>query len=235
MINKRLLIIFVFLMVNFSLYAKKASYGQVISLVGDSWSGGQKLKLSDFISKKSVLTTGLSSYLKVYIASEKVILMLGPYSKMMLGGYVSGNRNFRSLHNLENGMCRVIASKKRGTRNPMLMINSSSAIISIRSGDAIVMSTPAFNESEVIVMYGAATFTSKINKADKLGVLVRRREWLGVGGRFGRKIRDRMKLTKKVFSHYNYFTQRTDIENSFPPKGLFGHWIPAPKEEVEGL
>lgn len=186
--------------------SKKDKYAQVVLLIGEGTSEKNKLKLHDWIDRKAILSTGPASYLKIYIPSEFVTILLGPYTKVILGGYSSGMSNYVSTHTVENGMCRVVASNKRGGRVPFLSIEGVSATVGLAVGDIIFTTTKAFNESELIVMSKDATFNAKVgSEEDRVGVVVKQGEWLGIGGRFGEKIRDKMKLSIQLYSHYNYF------------------------------
>ena len=177
--------------------AVDAPLAKVVSLIGEVVYDGRPLIMGEILANSGVIEVKEKSYIKIAIAKWNNTISIGPKSKMMLN--LEEQEKEKKFYSLEAGVCRwrstmVDKLKAKGA------VHTKTAALGVRGTDFYLSYNPILDETEMIVFDGEVEFASKIDATDK--VLVKKGQWGGLGGRFGKTIGEILNLDDKVLDSF---------------------------------
>ena len=169
---------------------------EVVKIVGSVKLEGVLLSKDTVISKPGVIETGPSSFVVLKIAKWGNTITIGPFSRMVL--------NFAEdkKYTLENGTCRwkTIATDVTKTltnkESAKGKIYTRYASMGVRGTDFLLTSQPLFGETEIVMFDGEVQMDNLEDK--KNSIIIKKGQWGGFGGRFGKKINPPLTLSNEA-------------------------------------
>lgn len=161
---------------------------------GDVFDGGKKL------SKGSVIQPGAKIEAK---AGAVIFIRLGT-SQMLArfsgpGSFQVDEEEGNDILQLFQGTVRVKNLDAKGREK--FRVQSNTAVVGVRGTDFFFNQQPLLGEAEIVVFTGKIEFTSASDPTDTK--TIEKGYWGGVGGRFGKKIGELIKLTPEVLKHFD--------------------------------
>ena len=154
---------------------------EVQKVVGQVFFNGLNLKVGDKIEKNGSLETRDKSMVQFKIAAYNNIITIGPRTKMTFN--LTGEKKYV----LEEGSCRWKTEIKNALKSPAKgKIFTKTVAMGVRGTDFLVKSNALFGEVEII-MFDGEVLMDNLEDSDN-SVIVKKGQWGGMGGRFGKKI-----------------------------------------------
>jgi hypothetical protein len=153
---------------------------------------GRPVKLGDSIDKAGLLETSEKSVIQLTVAKWGNSITLGPLSSMML------NFSDAKKYTLDKGSCRwktaVNAAKELvGGKGK---IYTRHIAMGVRGTDFLIKTNALLGESEIIMFDGEVQMDNLSDPENT--VVVKKGQWGGVGGRYGKKIAPPLDLPQAV-------------------------------------
>lgn len=156
---------------------------------------GKNLKTGDLIDRPGLLETKEKSLIQLKIAKWNNSISIGPLSKMML------NFSDEKKYTLEQGTCRWKTDVRNALQeNAKGKIFTKNVAMGVRGTDFLVKSFPLFGETEIIMLDGEVLMENLEDPANS--VLVKKGQWGGLGGRYGKKIAPPLDLPAEVIATF---------------------------------
>ncbi len=186
-------------LIHFSVYAQDPQAlpptALVHKIIGTATLDGVELKTGDLIEKPGVLETKEKSLIQIKIAKWNNSISIGPNSKMTL------NFTNEKKYTLEQGTCRwktaLKDAVKEGSKGKIFTKN---VAMGVRGTDFLIKSFPLFGETEIIMLDGEVQMDNLEDPTNS--VIVKKGQWGGLGGRYGKKINPPLDLPKSVLDTF---------------------------------
>lgn len=176
-----------------------APTAKVTFLKGKATFDGKPIKNGDLISKNGVLELKKRSVIRVFIESWGNTITLGPKAKMDLN---LDKPSEPKKYTLLRGACRWVTKKKpKGKKKGAIYTRQVS--MGVRGTDFYLKANDLLGESEIVVLDGAVQFTNIKNSKDSS--LIKKGQWGGIGGRYGKSIGEVLNLPKTVTNQFNKY------------------------------
>jgi hypothetical protein len=169
-----------------SAFAEEEPYAR-IRAVGSVTVDGNSVREDEIIRDGAEVKTEKDSYADIEIHATNAHLTVNPNSTLILH---RPKPNGDESHVLKEGAVRAKVNH-RSDRN--FKVHTSPSIFGVRGTDFIVTMNPLFNDAEVVVLKGSVEVTSTSDALD--AKLVQAGEWAGIGGRYGKKVTDALKVS----------------------------------------
>ena len=167
----------------------------VHKIVGSATLDGVVLKTGDLIEKPGVLETKEKSLIQLKIAKWNNSISIGPNSKMTL------NFTNEKKYTLDQGTCRWKTALKDAAKEAAKgKIYTKNVAMGVRGTDFLVKSFPLFGETEIIMLDGEVQMENLEDPANT--VVVKKGQWGGLGGRYGKKINPPLDLPQSVLETF---------------------------------
>jgi hypothetical protein len=158
-----------------------------IKAIGSVTLDGNTIREEDVAKDGAEIKTEKDSYANIELRSSKSHLTVNPNSTLILR---RPKKNGEEAQLLKEGTVRAKV-QHRSERN--FKMQTPIAVFGVRGTEFIATSNPLFNEAEVIVLQGSIEVTSSRDHMDSK--LIQAGEWSGIGGRYGKKVADPLKLS----------------------------------------
>lgn len=153
----------------------------VHKIIGQVLFDGKNLKVGDKIEKSGLLETREKSLVQFKVEAYNNIISVGPSSKMTF------NPSSEKKYILDEGMCRWKTDIKNSLKEHAKgKVFTKTVSMGVRGTDFLIKSNPLFGEVEIIMLDGEVLMEN-LQDADN-SVLVKKGQWGGMGGRYGKKI-----------------------------------------------
>lgn len=162
---------------------------------GDVFYNGEKLSKSSVIEKSGLLTTGRSSFVKIFIKDWNSSIILGPKGEMKID---LSSKKVKKKYSFLRGSCRWITTKGKKAKGAVFTNN---AALGVRGTDYILKVTKLLGETEIVVIDGKVEFKNTGNPDDV--ALISKGQWGGLGGRYGKTIGEVLDLPANVVSAFD--------------------------------
>lgn len=162
-------------------------------IVGTVTIDGQLLKIGDTINKPGMLVTAEKSLIQFKVAKWNNQISIGPSSQMML------NFTADKKYTLEEGTCRwrsALTDAANEWGKGKAKIHTKNIAMGIRGTDFLLKRFSLFNETEIIMFDGSVSMDNIDDPTNS--VIVRKGQWGGLGGRYGKKINPPLDLPQSV-------------------------------------
>ncbi len=167
----------------------------VHKVIGTATIDGVALKTGDLIEKPGVLETKEKSLIQIKIAKWNNSISIGPNSKMTL------NFSNEKKYTLDQGTCRWKTALKDAIKDGGKgKIYTKNVAMGVRGTDFLVKSFPLFGETEIIMLDGEVQMENLEDPTNT--VLVKKGQWGGLGGRYGKKINPPLDLPQAVLDTF---------------------------------
>lgn len=163
--------------------------GEVVKIHGKVLFQNNELKLGDVISKPGKIEVQDKSFIQIKIDKWKNLISIGGNSTMNL------NFSDEKKYTLERGECRWKSFAKSEAKGKIFTKNVS---MGVRGTDFLLTFNPTFNETEIVMFDGAVLFENLDDKENSYEV--KKGQWGGLGGRFGKKINPPLDLPESVLN-----------------------------------
>lgn len=191
--------IFTTLLSSMNLHAAEETMPSAVvqKLVGTVLFEGNPVKLGDTIEKAGIIETKEKSIIQLTIAKWNNSITIGPLSQM--------NLNFKDdkKYTLDKGSCRwkTAVNAVKESIGGKGKIFTPQVAMGVRGTDFILKSNPVLGESEVIMFDGEVKMDNLSDPENS--VIVKKGQWGGVGGRYGKKIAPPLDLPQAVLDMAN--------------------------------
>lgn len=156
---------------------------------------GVELKTGDVISKEGLIVTNNKSFIQLKIEKWNSSISIGANSKMEL------NFKDEKKYTLTSGHCRWKSLIRDAViNNSKGKIFTKNASMGVRGTDFIIKSFPLFGETEIVMFEGEVTMENLENKENT--VTLKKGQWGGLGGRFGKKINPPLDLPEAALNSF---------------------------------
>lgn len=153
----------------------------VHKVIGQVLFDGKILKAGDKIEKNGLLETKEKSLVQLKIAAYNNTISIGPSSKMAFD--LAGEKKYT----LDQGLCRWKTDVKNSLKESAKgKVYTKTVAMGVRGTDFLVKSFTLFGEVEIIMLDGEVQMENLEDPSNT--VLVRKGQWGGMGGRYGKKI-----------------------------------------------
>ena len=153
----------------------------VHKVIGQVLYDGKILKAGDKIEKKGLLETREKSLVQLKIEAYNNTISIGPNSKMVFDP--SGEKKYT----LDQGSCRWKTDVKNSLKGSAHgKVFTKTVAMGVRGTDFLVKSFALFGEVEIIMLDGEVQMENLEDPSNT--VLVKKGQWGGMGGRYGKKI-----------------------------------------------
>ncbi len=168
----------------------------VHKIIGSASLDGKELKMGDVLSQNGLLTTKDKSFIQLKIEKWNSSINLGSNSKMEL------NLASEKKYTLIDGYCRWKSLIREAvTKNTSKgKIYTKSVAMGVRGTDFLIKSFPLFGETEIVMFDGEVMMENLEDKENS--VLVKKGQWGGLGGRYGKKINPPLDLPAEVLTSF---------------------------------
>lgn len=155
---------------------------------------GKALKVGDAIATEGVLKTDPNGSAVLYFRGKSATMVLAPSTQLKL---VKPDMSSDKPYEVQAGQVRFTVNSKS---NPgqWMKVRTKAATMGVRGTDYFATYNPLLGETEVVVYEGKVHFESASDPKDSKEIPAG--YWGGVGGRFGKKIGDLIKLTPEILS-----------------------------------
>lgn len=191
---KSTLFMALFSLISFTLFAADESLPVAIVQVakGTVLLDGKAVKLGDTINKPGMLETKDKSVVQLKIAKWNNTITLGPLSSMML------NFTEDKKYTLDKGSCRwkTSANEAANVAGGKGKIFTRHVSMGVRGTDFLLKTNALLGESEVIMFDGEVKMDNLEDPENS--VIVKKGQWGGLGGRYGKKIAPPLDLPAAV-------------------------------------
>lgn len=212
MLKTTLALLVVLSSVNFA-YADNDQSGGIAKIIVASASTtfeGKKLPEDATLGTLGTLKTGRDGGAKLKFIGNDVLLDIAANSVVKIVRPAAGEPN--EVIELVSGMVRAQVgplkeSTKERAERPTFTLRSKTVTMGVRGTDFLGIANPVLDESEIVVFTGKVDFTS--TKSSRDTKLVSAGYWGGIGGRFGAKTHDLIKLPAAALTHYKELSQDT--------------------------
>jgi hypothetical protein len=168
-------------------FADEEPYAR-IRAIGAVTVDGNSIREEEIIRDGAEVKTEKDSYADIEIHATNAHLTVNPNSTLILH---RPKPNGDESHVLKEGAIRAKVNH-RSDRN--FKIHTTPAIFGVRGTDFIVTMNPLFSDAEVVVIKGSVEVTSTTDPLD--AKLVQAGEWAGIGGRYGKKVTETLKVSE---------------------------------------
>lgn len=191
----RAAIIFTFILLSsLTLHAAEETLPVAVvhKVVGQVLFEGKAVKLGDSIDKAGLLETREKSVIQLKVAKWGNSITLGPLSSMML------NFNDQKKYTLDKGTCRwkTAVDAAKDIVGGKGKIYTRHIAMGVRGTDFLIKTNALLGESEIIMFDGEVQMDNLSDPENS--VIVKKGQWGGVGGRYGKKIAPPLDLPKEV-------------------------------------
>jgi len=165
---------------------------------------GKKIPESMLLETLGSLKTGSEGGAKIKFIGNDVVLDITANSEVKIIRPKVGEPN--EVIELVSGMLRAKVgplkdpSKERAER-PVFTLRSRTVTMGVRGTDFVGIANPVLEESEIVVFSGTVDFTSVKDPKDTKEVPAG--HWGGIGGRFGKKTHDLIKLPGNALTYFD--------------------------------
>ncbi len=167
----------------------------VHKIVGVASLDGKELKQGDILAHDGLLTTKDKSFIQLKIEKWNSSINLGSNSKMEL------NFANEKKYTLTDGYCRWKSLIRDAvTKNGKGKIYTKNVAMGVRGTDFLIKSFPLFGETEIVMFDGEVVMDNLDDKTNS--VSVKKGQWGGLGGRYGKKINPPLDLPKEVLAGF---------------------------------
>lgn len=169
---------------------------------------GKKIVDGATLGTLGLIKTGHDGGAKLKMIGNEVTVDISADSEVKLIRPIVGEPN--EIVELISGMARAhvqpmkSATKERATR-PAFTIRTKTVTMGARGTDFLGIVNPALDESEIIVFSGTVDFASLTHASDSKRVPSG--YWGGIGGRFGTRIHELIKLPPAALEYFNKMSQ----------------------------
>ncbi|HLE10688.1 MAG: hypothetical protein A2504_02415 [Bdellovibrionales bacterium RIFOXYD12_FULL_39_22] len=204
--NRNIFLFFFVFILNFISYTLGFAtdyYGEVVAIKGVATYGQRVLVLGDKIPYSGSIGTDVDSIIKIYLPADETFLVIGPLSLLSINSpAISLEKTAENLQNftLVRGSARWISPQREFISQRLIVVQAGPGYVGGKSSDFVVVSSPMFEEMELIVINGKALLRSNAIKKDQ--VLATSLAWAGLGGRFGLEVSGPLLLSANVLDHY---------------------------------
>jgi hypothetical protein len=164
--------------------------GVVTKLKGEVLFEGVLVKIGDIISKVGTIKTKDKSYLQIKIEKWQNNISIGPNSIMVL------NFSDDKKYTLESGSCRWKSFAKSESKGKIFTKKVS---MGVRGTDFYLKYSPLLGETELIMFDGEVLMENLEDKNNS--ALVKKGQWGGIGGRFGKNISPILDLPQSLLDY----------------------------------
>lgn len=179
--------------------AEAATRLKVLKLNGTATLNGKALSENMIVEESGTIQTGKGSWLKLLTLEWEQTLVLGANSELKAD---IGTIQEKGNYHLVRGAFRWLSAQGKADVAPnRYHVTSPLASFGARGTDFLILHSPTFGETELIVFEGAVKIQDSAKPAETK--LIRAGYWSGKGGRFGSSTRAPLKLNAemlKVFS-----------------------------------
>ncbi len=169
---------------------------------------GKKITDSSLISSVGTLRTGRDGGAKLKMLANEALIDIAASSEVKILKPANGDPS--EVIEIISGSARahVKALKnpsKDRTSRPTFTIRTKSVTMGARGTDFLGTVTPVLNEAEIIVFEGKVEFISTADAQD--AKMVSAGYWGGIGGRYGMKTHELIKLSPEALEHFKKIAQ----------------------------
>lgn len=174
-------------------------------VVGTVTLDGKPLKTGDTIDKPGLVVTKEKSMVQFKIEKWGNQISIGPSSQMTL------NFSAEKKYTLEEGICRwksaLTEAVKEWDDGSKGKIHTKNVAMGIRGTDFLLKRFGLFNETEIIMFDGSVKMDNIDNPENS--IIVRKGQWGGLGGRFGKVLNPPLDLPQSVL---NSMIEKVEIQ-----------------------
>lgn len=182
---------------------------------------GKKIPEGATLGTLGTLKTGRDGGAKLKMLGNDVLIEIASDTVVKLIRPTVGEPN--EVIELVSGMARARVTPMKDqtperAARPAFILRTKTSTMGVRGTDFLAVVNPVLGESEIVVFSGKVDFTSAADAKDSK--LVPTGYWGGIGGRFGAKTHELIKLTAaaiEYFSKIGQDTARYTIEKSPAP------------------
>ncbi|HEY8278224.1 MAG TPA: FecR domain-containing protein [Bdellovibrionota bacterium] len=170
---------------SFSAFAETspAPSAKVEKLVGSAVFNGKEIKEGQVLDVNGTIETKKRAFIRLAMPIWNSSIVIGPETQMKLDLTSPKDKNPKR-YELTNGLCRWISSMKSNQLKGS-HVHTKSAALGVRGTDFEVQNRKDSGETEIIVFDGEVLLQSKLASSEQL---VKKGQWGGVGGKFGKVI-----------------------------------------------
>ncbi len=176
--------IFLFLLFGPFGFAQDLPLAKMILAEGPVLFDHHRLHNGDLIFKEGILETKKGARVKLVLEPSQTEVFL------------SGETQYQvQSHQLLQGQARWKIKK-----TPQFQVRTKNAVMGVRGTDFMGVFNPVFEETEIVVFEGVVQFQSQIDSSDLK--TVNQGYWGGIGGRFGKKIGELIRLPQDALGQF---------------------------------
>lgn len=165
----------------------------VVKFKGDVLYNGKQITSKTLFVQNGLIQVKNSSYLKMKINEYNSTFTLGANSTLK----IKFKKNIKnSPYLLKEGFLRWVT---KGDSKIKGFIRTKTASLAVRGTDFLVTVNSLLNETEVYCFQGKVLFQNRKSRTDN--GLVKRNDWGGIGGRFGKTVGDIVPMTETQIDH----------------------------------
>lgn len=175
-------------------FGEERPVASIERIVGTVTFEGKPVKKGDVIDRPGVIETKEKSLVQFKVAKWNNVISIGPASKMTL------NFSADKKYTLDDGVCRwksAVGALKEAQAGKGKIFTRNVAM-GVRGTDFLVKVTPLFGESEIIMFDGEVKMDNLEDATNS--VIIKKGQWGGLGGRYGKKINPPLDLPESVLT-----------------------------------
>ena len=166
--------------------------GEVIRLQGKVLFQDKEIKQGDKIDRPGKIEVKDKSFIQIKIDKWKNVISIGGNSTMNL------NFSDEKKYTLEEGKCRWKSFAESESKGKIFTKNVS---MGVRGTDFLLTYNPQLAETEIVMFDGVVHFENVDDKENAYDV--KKGQWGGLGGRFGKKINQPIDLPPSLVESFN--------------------------------
>lgn len=188
--------------------SESGGFARVIAISPSATFDGKKISEDSILAKEGVLKTSSDGGAKIGFPATNSVVEITANSEVKIIAPTIGVVGQQI--ELISGMARARVTKPaetKSTEKPVFTLRAKAGTMGVRGTDFLGVSNPALNEAEIIVFEGKVEFTSTSDLKDTR--MIQSGYWGGVGGRFGAKTANPIKLSKEAIEHFDRLSRGT--------------------------
>lgn len=188
--------------------SEPAGFARVIAIAPSATFDGKKVSEDSMLAKEGILKTNADGGAKISFPATNSVVEIAASSEVKIVAPTIGVVGQQI--ELMSGMARARVTKPAETKvteKPVFTLRAKAGTMGVRGTDFIGIANPALGEAEVIVFEGKVEFTSTSDLQDAR--MIQSGYWGGIGGRFGAKTVNPIKLSKDAIDYFDKLSRGT--------------------------